>query len=28
MKGQWAGGAFAQVLAAGVVHVGDPIVWI
>jgi MOSC domain-containing protein YiiM len=28
MRGQWAGGAFAQVRLGGVVAVGDPIVWI
>ena len=27
MRGQWAGGAFAQVLTPGVIRVGDPISW-
>jgi MOSC domain-containing protein YiiM len=27
MQGQWAGGAFAQVLTPGVIRVGDPITW-
>ena len=27
MRGMWAGGAFAQVLTRGVIHVGDPITW-
>jgi MOSC domain-containing protein YiiM len=27
MRGQWAGGAFAQVLTKGVIHVGDPVAW-
>ena len=28
MRGVWAGGAFAQVRAGGVVRVGDPITWL
>jgi MOSC domain-containing protein YiiM len=24
----WAGGAFAQVIAGGVVRVGDPVAWL
>ena len=28
MRGGWAGGAFAQVAAGGIVRVGDPIVWL
>ena len=27
MRGQWAGGAFAQVLTAGIIRVGDPVAW-
>ena len=27
MRGQWAGGAFAQVVTAGVIRVGDVITW-
>jgi MOSC domain-containing protein YiiM len=26
-RGQWAGGAFAQVITAGVIRVGDPVMW-
>jgi MOSC domain-containing protein YiiM len=28
MRSLWAGGAFAQVLTAGVIRVGDPILWL
>jgi MOSC domain-containing protein YiiM len=28
MHGQWAGGAFARVLSAGAIRVGDPISWV
>jgi MOSC domain-containing protein YiiM len=28
MKSVWAGGAFAQVIAGGVVRVGDPVAWL
>ena len=27
MRGRWAGGAFAQVLTAGVIRVGDSVAW-
>jgi MOSC domain-containing protein YiiM len=27
MRGNWSGGAFAQVLTGGTIHVGDPIEW-
>jgi MOSC domain-containing protein YiiM len=27
MRGHWAGGAFAQVVTAGVIRVGDPVRW-
>ena len=27
MRDQWAGGAFAQVLTAGIIRVGDPVAW-
>jgi MOSC domain-containing protein YiiM len=28
MRGQWAGGAFAQVCSGGAIRVGDPINWL
>ena len=28
MRGQWAGGAFAQVRIGGAIRVGDPIIWL